>query len=350
MRRPLVSVVIPFYNHRAFLARAVENMRRQTYREWEMILVDNNSSDGSREIALALSEAHTGQVRYIHQPVQGIPNARNKGLAEARGEYVSFLDVDDEFTPTKLADQVPILEAHPEVAMVYGLTRRVYLPQGRNVIQRTGVAREGVNDPPSLAIDWLKMFYHLPQTGATLVRTAVAREVGGFDESLRMGNDDVAYHLKVAFNYKVWFQQKEAVIYYRHEFSEGARLNRDRSVTERYFDAHQSWVMPYAAEYSARTGDSRPRYWAERALVNVAARLGRQLTQDKSRSERGRVLRHMLAKQRERGYLKGPHFRALLELHAWLPEPYAKRAGHALYKLLFFALPSQFPMNFRSHS
>ena len=147
MDLPLVSIVIPFYNHKNLIQKAVESLFDQTYTQWEVILVDNNSLDGSREIAQKLAENYPGKVRYSFEAVQGIPFARNRGLAEARGKYVSFLDVDDEFIPTKLADQVPILEEHPEVAMVYGLTRRVYVQDGRTVIQDVGIAREGINDP-----------------------------------------------------------------------------------------------------------------------------------------------------------------------------------------------------------
>ncbi|MEJ7712217.1 MAG: glycosyltransferase family A protein [Pyrinomonadaceae bacterium] len=134
-------------------------LERQTYGNWEALLVDNNSNDGSAEIAQSLIRHDQLKVRYIFEPKQGIPNARNKGLSEAHGRYITFLDVDDEFTPTKLADQVAILEANPEVAMVYGLTRRVYLPHGRSLIQEVGIAVEGLNRPPYLAIDWLKMFF-----------------------------------------------------------------------------------------------------------------------------------------------------------------------------------------------
>lgn len=249
MAQPLVSIVIPFHNHRNLIQRAVHNLFKQTYTHWEVILVDNNSSDGSREVAQKLSEKYPEKVRYSFEPVQGIPFARNRGLAEARGKYISFLDVDDEFVPTKLADQVPILEEYPEVAMVYGLTRRVYVSDGRTVIQDVGIAKEGINEPPYLAIDWLNCFYHLPQVGATLIRTSVARQIGGFAENLLMGNDDVAFHLKIAFHYKIWFLPKEAVIYYRHPASEGARLNRELGVRTRYLDAYASWVVPYAFEY-----------------------------------------------------------------------------------------------------
>jgi len=96
MKQPLVSIIIPFHNHRNLIQKAVQNLFNQTYAHWEVILVDNNSSDGSRDIARKLAEQYPGRVRYAFEANQGIPFARNRGLAEARGKYISFLDVDDE--------------------------------------------------------------------------------------------------------------------------------------------------------------------------------------------------------------------------------------------------------------
>ncbi len=342
MGEPLVSIVIPFCNHRGLIQRAVEKLFDQTYSNWEVILVDNNSSDGSREIARKLAEQYPERVHYAFEAVRGIPFARNRGLFEARGKYISFLDVDDEFVPTKLSDQVPILEEHPEVAMVYGLTRRVYVHDGRTVIQDVGIAKEGVNEPPYLAIDWLSCFYHLPQVGATLIRTSVARQVGGFDENLLMGNDDVAFHLKIAFHYKIWFLPKEAVIYYRHPSSEGARLNRELGVTTRYLDALASWVVPYAFEYKQQTGDSRPYYWAEKVLAaNIAEYAHQKAT---NLMERRRLIHQMLKEQQRRGYLTEPHFRVIFAFHSWLPRRLAKFATRSLYRFLFLISPKKFPI------
>lgn len=103
MDLPLVSIVIPFYNHRNLIQKAVENLFAQTYPHWEVILVNNNSSDGSREVAQELAEKYPGKVRYSFEAVQGIPFARNRGLAEARGKYISFLEwMTNSFPPNLL--------------------------------------------------------------------------------------------------------------------------------------------------------------------------------------------------------------------------------------------------------
>lgn len=344
MSPSLVTVVIPFVNHRQYLERAIDSVRAQTYKHIEILLVDNNSTDGTGQLARELAQAHPREIRYLHQPVKGIPFARNKGLAEASGDYISFLDVDDEFVATKFADQVSILDAHPEVALVYGMTRRIYLPEGREVIQDVGLAREGVNAPPDLGIDWLRIFYRLPQTGATLARTAIAREVGGFGENLLLGNDDVAYHLRLALNYQVWFHPQEAVHYYRHTQSEGAQLNREMSVTARYLDAYANWVAPYTVEFARRTGDDRPRYWAERSLAGNLVRHAQQKAAD------GRERRCLLAawfrEQRRRGLLQGRYFQIYLGLHYFLPEEVAKFFTRVYDRLVNLWQPERYPLDF----
>ena len=342
MTQPLVSIVIPYYNHRHFIERAAKNLFKQSYQNWEGILVDNNSSDGSGEIARAIAKQHPEKIRYAYQKIQGIPYAYNKGLEQARGEYVCFLDVDDEFAASKLTDQVPILERHPEVGMAYGLTRRIYLGDKRNFIQDTGIAHQGVNEPPYLGIDWLSCFYHLPQGGAALIRISIAREVGGFAENLLMGNDDVAFFVKLALNYKVWFLPKEAVCYYRHSRSEGARLNREKSVTSRYLDTYASWIVPYTYQYEKRTGDSRPKYWAQRGLANNLAASAYQVS--KSRFQRRKTLYTMLREQRKRGYLLGTEYSALFGFYSWLPRCYARLTLRAFYRVLFLFSPKRFPI------
>ena len=342
MTAPLVSVVIPFQNHKTFLEPALCHLFQQTYPHWELILVDNNAEDGSTEIALNLSQQYPEQVRYIRQSIQGIPFARNKGLAEARGNYVTFLDVDDHFTPTKLSEQVAILEAQPEVAMVYGLTRRVYVADGRSVIQNKGIAQEGMNQPPWLAIDWLRILYHLPQTGATLTRTAVARDIGGFDENLLLGNDDVAYHLKLAFHYPIWFLPNEAVVYYRHNASAGAQLNQSQGVITRYRDIYARWVVPYTAEYQKQTNNGLPYYWAERSLAGNLCEYAYQMSS--SWLVRRRLLHQELQQQRQRGYLRDNRFTLLFNLYAWLPYRAARLATKLLYKALYWSSPQNYPL------
>jgi len=120
----LVSVVVPVYQRTALLRRAVASALAQTHEAVEVIVVDDGSADDTWECAQALASANPGRVFALRQENAGPGPARNRGLAIARGEFVQYLDSDDEILPRKFELQVAALRAHPQAAMAYGLTRR----------------------------------------------------------------------------------------------------------------------------------------------------------------------------------------------------------------------------------
>jgi teichuronic acid biosynthesis glycosyltransferase TuaG len=117
---PAVSVVTPVRNAEATLAETVASVQAQTFADWEMLLVDDGSTDGSRELAERLAAADR-RLRVLAQGVNtGAAAARNRAIREARGRFIAFLDADDLWRPEKLARQVPVLSAgHPLVFAAY---------------------------------------------------------------------------------------------------------------------------------------------------------------------------------------------------------------------------------------
>src|ERR1044072_7097933 len=113
--QPLVSVIIPVYNGARFLLAALESVFAQTYRPFEVIVVDDGSADDSGRIAQSFSGVH-----YIRQANQGVAAARNTGIEAARGEFYAFLDQDDLWTPEKLRLQIQHMLNHPDLG--YTLT------------------------------------------------------------------------------------------------------------------------------------------------------------------------------------------------------------------------------------
>src|SRR5262245_19685019 len=156
--KPLVSIIVPFFNTAPFIAEAIESVRAQHYDAWELLLIDDGSSDGSTEIAQDYARRYPDQIRYLaHEGRQnrGKSTTRNLGLRQARGEYVTFLDADDLFLPDKLARQVKLLNAQPAAGMVYGRTEWWFrwpgAPRGRsaNYLSRLGVAPHRLYPPPA---------------------------------------------------------------------------------------------------------------------------------------------------------------------------------------------------------
>jgi glycosyltransferase involved in cell wall biosynthesis len=122
-RNLLVSVVVPAYNRAALIVDALESVWRQTYRPIELIVIDDGSTDDTRDRVLTWASAHDGEsdfrVCYLHQDKRGANAARNLGIRHSKGELVAFLDSDDRWLPGKLERQVPILVDDPEVGGVY---------------------------------------------------------------------------------------------------------------------------------------------------------------------------------------------------------------------------------------
>lgn len=114
-RSPKVSVIIPAYNSERYIADSLQSALDQTFRDYEVIVVDDGSTDGTKARVLAAK----GPIKYIHQPNQGPAAARNTGIGVARGELICFLDADDLWTPTKLQTQVEFMDENVDVGLVF---------------------------------------------------------------------------------------------------------------------------------------------------------------------------------------------------------------------------------------
>lgn len=135
----LVSTIIPVYNRPQLLREAVESVLAQTHRPIEVVIVDDGSDDETPKVA---SELATGwpEVRYVRQNNEGPGPARNRGLAEANGEFVQFLDSDDLLLPEKFSRQIEDLRRHPECGLSYCIASRPDLPGGGPYSHRTAEA------------------------------------------------------------------------------------------------------------------------------------------------------------------------------------------------------------------
>lgn len=125
---PEVSLIIPCYNYGRFLRETIGSLQKQSYQDWEAIIVDDGSVDDTANCAAVLAQGDDRLI-YIHQSNQGVSAARNKGISLARGEFVLFLDADDLLTATKLQSHVEHLRSCPSVDISYSKFR--YFPDGR---------------------------------------------------------------------------------------------------------------------------------------------------------------------------------------------------------------------------
>jgi glycosyltransferase involved in cell wall biosynthesis len=226
---PLVSVITIFLNEKRFLPEAIRSVLAQTYPQWELLLIDDGSTDGSTDIAREYAELHPGRIRYLqhagHQN-RGKSVSRNLGLQQATGQYVTFLDADDVFRPEKLACQARLLTEQP-VAMVYGHTlywrdwSESPTPGGtrKNATGRLGVAPDRCYPPPQLLRLFLTDPGTVPCICGLVVRRSVALDVGGFDERIEHLFEDQVFLARICARHPVYVERGCRDLYRQHEQS-----------------------------------------------------------------------------------------------------------------------------------
>lgn len=145
--RPAVSIILPAFNRAAFLPGAIAAIRGQTFSDWELIVVDDGSTDDTAAVVDALAGSIPQPVHFHRQENQGAYGARNAGLELARGRYVAFYDSDDLWLPHHLSDCVDGLDACPEVDWVFSACRRVEHRSGRVLLANTFYHADGTGWP-----------------------------------------------------------------------------------------------------------------------------------------------------------------------------------------------------------
>ena len=205
-KNSLVSVIVIFFNAADFLQTAIESVLAQTYEHWELLLVDDGSTDGSTEIAQSFVSEHSARIKYLEHDSHrnlGMSAARNLGIREAKGDYVAFLDADDYWLPEKLEVQTKILDSQPEVGMLFGSTKYWFSWTGRpEDIQRDYVPSLRVHantlfHPPLLLFLFIQGKAEVPCTCSILVHRAVIEKIGGFENSFRGMYEDQAFYAKI---------------------------------------------------------------------------------------------------------------------------------------------------------
>jgi glycosyltransferase involved in cell wall biosynthesis len=191
---PKVSVIIPCYNSARYLGQAIESVQAQQYTDYEIIVVDDGSTDDTAQVAARYAD----KVRYLYQNNQGLPGTRNSGVAVSSGEYLAFLDSDDLFLPHKLRVQVAALDAAPELSLV--ASGYQYINQDNRVL---GDERPWKGRPCTDLASILRG--GLTAVHATLLRRTSFDRIGGFDPSFRYAEDmDFWYRLSLSDGIITW--------------------------------------------------------------------------------------------------------------------------------------------------
>ena len=257
---PLVSVVIAFLDGERFLREAIDSVFAQTYERWELLLVDDGSAPAASSIAREYAEREATRVQYLEHDRhenRGLSASRNLGISAARGDYTAFLDADDIWLPDKLRDQVAILESRPDVGAMYGNALYWYGWTGdpadaaRDFYPRLRVSDGTVLDPPRLLERLLTGDALVPCAHSLLVRTAVLRRVGGFEQQFRGMFEDQAFYAKLMLAERVLVVDRSWERYRQHADSMCAVSDRSggtRDANRRYLE----WLAEYLDAVSCR--------------------------------------------------------------------------------------------------
>jgi glycosyltransferase involved in cell wall biosynthesis len=233
---PRISVVMPFLNVASFLEEAIESVLAQTYDRWELLLVDDGSTDGSTAIARRHVERDP-RVHYLEHPGhanRGASASRNVAIRAARGDLVTFLDGDDVFVPTKLAAQVPIMDGTPGADATYAETLHWYSWTGRpedrarDFAPDLGVPHHCLIRPPHLLLHMLTPAATVPALCSIVVRRTALHDVGMFEESFTHIFTDQALYAKLFLTKTVYVADGCWEWYRQHDRSSYMTVKRGR--------------------------------------------------------------------------------------------------------------------------
>ncbi|MBN1870654.1 MAG: glycosyltransferase [Candidatus Omnitrophica bacterium] len=172
-----ISVIMPTYNYAQYLSRAIDSVLAQTYKDFEIIVIDDGSTDHTKEVL----RPYMDKIRYVYQQNQGIAAARNRGIKEAQGKWIAFLDSDDSWVPEKLAIQADIMVKDPSVGLIYGKVT-LFREDG------TRVEVYPTREPGRNAQELAERLGYLP-TSTIMASKDLVLQVGLFDEDLPTSED-----------------------------------------------------------------------------------------------------------------------------------------------------------------
>jgi glycosyltransferase involved in cell wall biosynthesis len=201
---PKVSVIIPTYNRADMLGDAIQSVISQTYQDWEMVIVDDGSTDNTEELVKEIKEP---RINYIFQENKGQPGARNTGIRNACGEYITFLDSDDLFMPYKLGSQVTMLDENMDTGWIGGGYFEV--DRQLNIIREM---QPWLTQPNLDLKEWLFHCSTLPST--VMIRREWLIKSGLFDEQFK-ANEDWDLFLRLSYMGCQMAWRKEPLCKYR---------------------------------------------------------------------------------------------------------------------------------------
>ena len=237
---PIVTVIVPVYNAAKHLRMTLESVLAQSYTDYELLVIDDGSSDESLMILYEFSQAHPDRIQMLQHPGaanKGVSATRNLGLARARGQFTAFLDADDVWYPEKLARQVALMQEQPAMGVTFTLSE--ILREKQNYAFLEGVETVGIRPPPEdckEAMHQVITMYLNYIFSSVMVKTEAIRDVGGFIEDLPYQSEDRIMVAKVGTYHQIGRVDEVLCAYRAHDESYSASLVRKGYAEAVFFD------------------------------------------------------------------------------------------------------------------
>ena len=238
-----ISVIIPVFNGEATIRETIDSIVNQTFRDIEIIIINDGSTDATLETIKEISDS---RIKIFSYSNAGLSASRNRGISQATGEYISFIDADDLWTPDKLELQWQALQQNPQAAVAYSWTDYIdesskFLKSGRRI---------KVNGD---AFSKLLVTNFLENGSNQLIRKTALEKVGGFDESLN-ASEDFDMWLRLATNYQFICVEKPQILYRTSTTSMSTNLKRQETasleVIKRAFNYPKAEKLQYLKKQS----------------------------------------------------------------------------------------------------
>lgn len=247
--QPLVTIITPTYNREGFIGQSINSVLSQTYPNFELLIIDDGSTDRTQEVvAPYLAD---GRVRFFSQENQGQSVARDRGLYEAKGGFVCFLDSDNAWFPDKLEKSLQVFEENPSVDIVYG-DYMVIDAEGREL---------GVNRMKRYSGRITPMLIHdnFVSMNTTMTRRRCFEEMGGFESNDRLAED---YGLWLRFSTQYTFHYLPAVLGFYRVMED--QISTDK---ESRFKANEQLILEFLKSYPGALSYSERRHGLSRFYV-----------------------------------------------------------------------------------
>lgn len=233
---PLVSIIIPFYNREEFLGEAIESVLIQSEKDWELLLINDGSTDKSVEIAAGFVEKYSSKIHLFgHEDNQnrGAHAARNLGISKSKGKYITFLDSDDIFFSDTLEKELKAFEENPEADAVCGTLECWYSwsdqaeKREKDFTIDLVLETEKLYQPPDLLIHNLKAGGRKPGMNCVMLKSNFAKKCGVFEADCKYIWEDQIFWMKVSLYGKIYVMDETLAKYRQHPVSNSKIKSQD---------------------------------------------------------------------------------------------------------------------------